>query len=279
MEHERQLRDACFALRFWGVRGSTPTPVVGNLGYGGNTPCVSVESGPDELLIFDAGSGIRALGAEIMRRTTLPKLLHIFFTHFHWDHVQGLPFFAPLYREDMRVVFHSAREAAELRAILGRQMATPFFPVDFGALPSQVEFRQIANEPIGVSDCSVQGFPLHHPQGAQGYRITDGRKSIVLATDHEHGDLSIDGELRRVARDADVLIYDAQYTPAEYSQRKGWGHGTWQEATNVARDAQVGKLILFHHDPDHDDGVLDGIVAEAQQQFSSTTAARENTTI
>ncbi len=279
MEQEHQPRDAGFSLRFWGVRGSTPTPVAGNLGYGGNTPCVSVENGADEVLIFDAGSGIRALGAEMMQRSKLPSVMHIFFTHFHWDHVQGLPFFAPLYREDMRVVFHSARGAEELRAILGRQMATPFFPVDLGALPSQMEFRQIANGPIGFGGITVQGFPLHHPQGAQGYRIAGGRKSVVFATDHEHGDLAIDGALRKIARNADVLIYDAQYTPAEYSQHQGWGHSTWQEAVNVARDAEVKKLVLFHHDPDHDDGAVDEIVAEAQRQFSATIAARERTVV
>jgi ribonuclease BN (tRNA processing enzyme) len=158
-------------------------------------------------------------------------------------------------------------------------MATPFFPVDFNVLPSQLEFRRITTDPVAFGGLTVQGFPLHHPQGAQGYRIANGRKSIVFAIDHEHGDISIDTDLRKIARNADVLIYDAQYTPTEYTQRKGWGHGTWQEAVNVARDAQVDKLVLFHHDPDHDDAALDAIVADAQRQFPHTIAARETTTV
>jgi phosphoribosyl 1,2-cyclic phosphodiesterase len=279
MDLEPQPHGASFSLRFWGVRGSTPTPVARNLGYGGNTPCVSVESSSDELLIFDAGSGIRALGAELVQRPKPPKVLHLFFTHFHWDHLQGLPFFAPLYGKETRLVIHSARGPEEARSILARQMTTPFFPVDFNGLPSQLEFRQITTDPIGFGDVTVQGFPLHHPQGAQGYRIANEHKSIVFAIDHEHGDSAIDVGLRVIARNADVLIYDAQYTPAEYEQRKGWGHGTWQEAVNVARDAQVGKLVLFHHDPDHDDDAIDAIVAEAQRQFRQTIGAREATTV
>lgn len=279
MDPESHPHDATFALRFWGVRGSTPTPVARNLGYGGNTPCVSVQSSPDQLLIFDAGTGIRALGAELVQRPHPPSMLHLFFTHFHWDHLQGLPFFAPLYRQDTRLVLHSAHAPEELRSILARQMATPFFPVDFNVLPSHLEFRQITTDPVTFGGLTVQGFPLHHPQGAHGYRIADGHKSIVFATDHEHGDNSIDTGLRKIARNADVLIYDAQYTPTEYTQRKGWGHSTWQEAVNVARDAQVDKLVLFHHDPDHDDDALDAIVADARRQFPHAIAAREITNV
>lgn len=279
MDQESQIHGANFAFRFWGVRGSTPTPVARNLRHGGNTPCVSVESNADQILIFDAGSGIRALGAELAQRSKPPSVLHLFFTHFHWDHLQGLPFFAPLFHKDTRLIFHSARPPQELRSILARQMATPFFPVDFNAVPSQLEFRQIATDALNFGDFTVQGFPLHHPQSAQGYRIANGHKSIVFATDHEHGDTAIDANLRTIAHRADVLIYDAQYTPAEYASRKGWGHSTWQEAVKVARDAQVNQLVLFHHDPDHDDDALDIIVDTAQQQFPQTIAASESSTL
>jgi phosphoribosyl 1,2-cyclic phosphodiesterase len=273
------IHGANFALRFWGVRGSTPTPVARNLRYGGNTTCVSVESNADQLLIFDAGSGIRSLGSELVQRAQPPKVLHLFFTHFHWDHLQGLPFFAPLFHKDTHLIFHSARPPEELSSILVRQMATPFFPVDFSAVPSRLEFRQIATDALNFGDLTVQGFPLHHPQGAHGYRIADEHRSIVFATDHEHGDTTIDANLRAIAHKADVLIYDAQYTPAEYASHKGWGHSTWQEAVNVASDAQVGQLVLYHHDPDRDDDALDMIVDEAQRQFSETIAARESSTV
>jgi len=271
--------DEDLALRFWGVRGSTPTPVARNLRYGGNTPCVSVNSDADQLLIFDAGSGIRALGAELVQQARPPNKLHFFFTHFHWDHLQGLPFFAPLFRKDTHLIFHSARSPEELRSILARQMTTPFFPVDFSNLPSTLDFRQIGAEEINFGNVGVEAFPLHHPQGAHGYRIANSHKSIVFATDHEHGDSAIDGNLRTLAHNADVLIYDAQYTPAEYPSREGWGHSTWQQGVSVAADAQVNQLVLFHHDPDHDDDALDAIVDEARKQFPETIAAIENSTI
>jgi phosphoribosyl 1,2-cyclic phosphodiesterase len=252
--------------------------VLRNLGHGGNTPCASVEAGADNLLIFDAGSGLRVLGAELLQRPALPTL-HLFFTHFHWDHIQGLPFFAPLYDPRTHLVLHSVHQPEELHDILARQMTSPFFPVDFSAIASRIEFRQIHHSACTVAGITVQGFPLHHPQGAQGYRIASVHKTIVFATDHEHGNAVIDANLRTIAHNADVLLYDAQYTPAEYQQREGWGHSTWLEAVNVARDANVGKLVLFHHDPNHDDATLEAIAAEAQLHFPNTFAAREGTAL
>jgi len=279
MEQAPQTPDPSFSLRFWGVRGSTPTPVARNLGHGGNTPCVAVETADDQLLIFDAGSGIRELGIEVVQRPQPPAELHLFFTHFHWDHMQGLPFFVPIYSPKTRLTIHSARPPNELREFLACQMSSPFFPVDFGNLASQLEFRQIGTEPQAFGGLTIQGFPLNHPQGAQGYRIAGPGKTIVFAIDHEHGNAEIDANLCRISHQADVLIYDAQYTAAEYPQRIGWGHGTWQEAVKVAAAAQVGQLVLFHHDPDHDDAALEAIVAEAQLQFPNTIAARERMTV
>ena len=272
-------RDAGLALRLWGVRGSTPTPIARNLGHGGNTPCASVEAGAGDVLIFDAGSGIRGLGLALCRRAALPTM-HLFFTHFHWDHVQGLPFFVPLYRADASIVVYSAYAPEDLRALLARQMAAPFFPVELSGVAARLEFRQVVPASgVSVGGVTVQGFPLHHPQGSQGYRIADARRAIVFATDHEPGDAAIDANLRALAHRADVLLCDAQYTPEEYEQRRGWGHGTWLEAVRVARAAEVGKLVLFHHDPDHDDAALEAIAAEAQLHFANTVAAREGTSV
>jgi phosphoribosyl 1,2-cyclic phosphodiesterase len=281
MDQASQASDGSFGLRFWGVRGSIPTPVGRNLGYGGNTSCVEIcaRGGgalhDDEVLIVDAGSGIRALGAAIAERPQPPSTIHIFFTHFHWDHMQGLPFFAPLFAPQNHVIFHSAHPPRELRAILARQMATPFFPLDFGSVGAQTEFQQISS-PQRFGAVTLEMFPLHHPQGSVGYRISEERKAIVYATDHEHGVAAVDRALRAVARRADALIYDAQYTPQEYASRRGWGHSTWKDAVEAARDAQVGRLILFHHDPDRDDKALDAIVAQAQLEFPQTVAARES---
>jgi phosphoribosyl 1,2-cyclic phosphodiesterase len=274
MDETAKVREP-MTLRFWGVRGSTPTAVAANLGYGGNTPCASVMTETDELLIFDAGSGLRALGAELMRLEKMPRKLHLFCTHFHWDHLQGLPFFAPLYRKETELAIYSAHDPEELHEILGLQMGAPYFPVEFDEVPSQVELWQIGSKGVKVGGVKVEGFPLNHPQGAQGYRITGVGKTIVFATDHEHGDEEIDANLLEVARGADVLIYDAQYTADEYASRAGWGHGTWVAAVEVAAAAGVGKLVLFHHDPEHDDAAIDAIVAVARERFAETVAARE----
>jgi len=262
-------------LRFWGVRGSVPTPVSRNLRYGGNTPCVEVRITADEVLIFDAGSGIRALGAEIAARAHRPRVVHIFFTHFHWDHVQGLPYFAPLYARESNLVFHSAHPPEKLRAVLAAQMESPYFPVSFGELAARMDFRQMTAEPERFGELSVSCFPLHHPQGSVGYRIAHAERSVIYATDHEHGDAATDRRLREVSENADVLVYDAQYTPEEYASRQGWGHSTWLEATRVAKDAGVNRLVLFHHDPDRDDEAIDRIVEQACREFPETLAAQE----
>jgi phosphoribosyl 1,2-cyclic phosphodiesterase len=236
---------------------------------------VEIYAGEDELLILDAGSGIRALGAAIAARPRPPNAIHIFFTHFHWDHLQGLPFFAPLFSPQSRIVFHSVHPPEELHAILARQMATPFFPVDFATIAAQTEFRTIAS-PQHFGAVTLETFPLHHPQGSVGYRISDACRSVIYATDHEQGNAEVDRSLRAIARHADALVYDAQYTAEEYVGRKGWGHSTWQEAVAIAKQANVRRLVLFHHDPNRDDRALEEIVAQAQREFPHTVAARES---
>jgi phosphoribosyl 1,2-cyclic phosphodiesterase len=270
-----------FYLRFRGVRGSIPTPSEGYLGIGGNTPCMQVVCNDDasgqsgDLLIFDAGTGIRALGAEIAARPQAPATIHIFFTHFHWDHLQGLPYFPPLFSPATNLVFHSAHPPEKLRAVLAGQMETPYFPVLFDQVAATLEFRQIGSVPQRFASVTVEAFKLHHPQGSVGYRIVHPRKTAVYATDHEHGDSASDDGLIAMSQGADVLVYDAQYTPAEYKSRHGWGHSTWQEGIHIAKRASAKQLVLFHHDPDRDDEAVRRIEQEARQEFSATLAAFE----
>jgi phosphoribosyl 1,2-cyclic phosphodiesterase len=270
-----------FHLRFWGVRGSIPTPSPGFLGVGGNTPCMQVVCNFDasgqsrELLIFDAGSGIRALGAQIAAWPQAPAAIHIFFTHFHWDHVQGLPYFSPLFSPVTHLVFHSAHPPERLRAVLAAQMEAPYFPICFDQVAATMEFRQIGAVPQRFGSVTVEPFKLHHPQGSVGYRIVHPRKTAVYATDHEHGDSTSDAGLISMSQGADVLVYDAQYTPTEYESRFGWGHSTWQEGIRIAKQTGTKQLVLFHHDPDRDDEAVRRIELEARQQFSATVAAYE----
>jgi phosphoribosyl 1,2-cyclic phosphodiesterase len=254
-------------LTFWGVRGSIPTPTPENLGHGGNTACLTIRCANHPRLIFDAGSGIRALGNTLAREP-----LHIFLTHFHWDHIQGLPAFAPLFDPASDLTIHSSADPADLQRILAAQMLPPYFPV---TMPSTLSYRQNQTSGTRIGDVLIRPFPLHHPNGATGYRIESPDASIVYASDHEHGHEETDAVLRRYAHNSDILIYDAQYTPEEYESHRGWGHSTWLEGVKLAREAKVGQLILFHHDPLRTDAQLEAIVRKAQAEFSNTIAARE----
>ncbi len=263
-------------LRFWGVRGSIPVPQSATLSYGGNTACIEVRLPGDRILIIDGGTGVRNLGTSLEEELKTKQLtIQFFLTHFHWDHIQGLPFFAPLYDGRNEVTFLSSLPPAELGEILEGQMSYPYFPVRFDMLAAKRTFVKIEPETSRFGPLSIYPFPLNHPQGATGCRLETDGAVIVHACDFEHGNAKLDGVLRDYAQNADILIYDAQYTPEEYETRKGWGHSTWVQAARMAQDANVKQLILFHHDPSHQDAAIDEIVAETRRCFKNTEAARE----
>jgi len=262
-------------VRFWGVRGSIPAPGPETSGYGGNTSCLEIVSpGEAGAVVFDAGSGIRALGLDLLRRTAPPGDVHLVFTHFHWDHVQGLPFFLPLFRPDGAVHFHAACGGAELRQTLEAQMRAPYFPVAFEDTPSRKTFSTIGGR-VTVDGIEIDPFPLRHPQPCSGYRISAGGAVAVYATDTELGDPRYDGALLDHCRGADVLICDAQNTVDEEERRRGWGHSSWRQAAAIAAEAGIGELVLFHHDPGRTDAEVADIVHAARAHFPRTRAARE----
>lgn len=267
-------------LTFWGVRGSIPTPAPENLGYGGNTTCLELRMPNDELVVIDGGTGARQLGLSLLDRFSRDANdIHFLMTHFHWDHIQGIPFFAPLYSPRNRIVFHSSRPPAEVLDILEGQMTFPYFPVKFDLLAAKREFVELTKAPLQYGGLTVHSFPLNHPQGATGFRLEAGGSVVVHACDHEHGDARLDQILRENAEGADVLIYDAQFTPDEYASKIGWGHSTWREGAKVARDANVKQLILSHHDPSHTDEMLRKMLVQAQSEFANTALAQEGWTI
>jgi len=266
-------------LRFWGVRGSVPTPGIETVGYGGNTSCVEARCGGSAPVILDAGTGIRELGLALLGEYgTSGASVSVFLTHFHWDHIQGLPFFAPLYESGWEISFHAALPADEIRQVLENQMALPCFSAGH-AIRAVCRYAEVGRDGIEVNGFVVRPVPLCHPGGSSGYRLETPETCIVYATDHEHGDEPCDAALVTNAQGADLLIYDAQYTPEEYQQRKGWGHSTWLEATRLARETAAKQLALFHHDPGHDDEVVSRIAIEARAEFKNTIAAREGDSI
>lgn len=271
-------------IRFWGVRGSIPSPGPSTADVGGNTSCVEVRC-RDHVFILDAGTGLRGLGDALLSEAE-PVTAHMLFSHVHWDHIQGLPFFSPIYRPNTTLHMYGTPEDGNLESVLNSQMKAPNFPVGFDQAPARMHFHE---SPIGdsmdIGPVTVSTAPLNHPNGVLAYRIDCDGRSVVYATDTEHyADGSIDSNLVVLARDADVLIYDAQYTPDEYCgsvgfSRLGWGHSTWEEGVRVARAADVKKLVLFHHDPTHDDAMVAEIEQTAAKARPGTIAAREGLTI
>lgn len=266
-------------LTFRGVRGSLPTPQADRLRYGGNTTCLEIAT-PDagQALLIDCGSGARELGDRLLGGDA--HTVHILFTHFHWDHIQGLPYFAPLFDPRFELVFWANRPEDEIRRSLALQMDNPFFPLPLLDVAARTEFRSIrCAAPFEAAGLRVEAFPLCHPQDAAGYRIEEDGAAIVHASDHECGQAAIDEGIRRAAQGARLLVMDAQYTPEEYAGKIGWGHSSFAHAAEIARDSGVERLALFHHDPAHDDNFLDAMLARAQELFPSALMAREGDTL
>ena len=266
-----------FVVRFWGVRGSIPCPGPETVRYGGNTSCVEIRCG-DRLLIFDGGSGLRPLGGELVKGGQ-PVELDLFYSHTHLDHIVGLPFFAPCYDERNRVRIWAGhlKPHSGIEAVLGKMMSAPLFPIPIDIFTAEMAFVDFtAGETLSPHPgIELRTGPLDHPNGATGYRVEFGGKSIAYITDTEHREGKLDANVLRLVDHADVMIYDTSYTDEEYPTHRDWGHSTWQEAVRLADAAKVRKLVLFHHDPAHDDAFMDNVKVEAEKARPGTVVAYE----
>lgn len=269
-----------FTVTFWGVRGSIACPSPNHVIYGGNTSCLEVVAGGRHI-ICDAGTGIRGLGHKVLAQNIQASTLLL--THTHWDHINGFPFFGPLFQKGRVFDIYAGHltDCGGVQSVLASSMSNPMFPVPLDALQATLSFHDFR---AGTSfmlgdDVTVRTTPLNHPNGATGYRIEYGGKALCYVTDTEHRPGERDPNVLALIRDADLVIYDCTYTDDEYPRHVGWGHSTWQEGVRLCREAGVARLAIFHHDPDHDDSFMKALEEEARGVWDGAFVAREGMTV
>ncbi len=264
-------------VRFWGARGSIPSPGKDKAGYGGNTPCVELRLPGGELFVFDGGTGLRELGNALLSEGN-PIRAHIFFSHYIWDHIQGLPFFVPAYQSGHSfILMGPEHQGFSLEDIISSQMESIHFPVGVSSLSAAIAYRRLTEGEHRVAGVPVHTLRINHPGINFSYKVCCDDLTVVYMTDHEilpgreKGASHIAFDRSRVVsfvEGADLLIHDAQYSDEEYKEKEGWGHSTWKEAVRLALDAAVKQLVLFHHDPDHADTIVDAFVEEARNEIA-----------
>ncbi len=269
-----------FNVKFWGVRGSIACASPNHMRYGGNTSCIEVIA-DGYRIILDAGTGIRQLGNEMQKIGA--DDFHILLTHTHWDHINGFPFFTPAYNKGLKIEILAGHltDKGGVQNVLSAQMDNPMFPVPLEAMTADITFRDFeAGSSFDLTDkVHVRTAPLNHPNGATAYRIEFDERSVVYVTDTEHIQGETDQNVFGIIKDADLVIYDSTYTEEEFPSKVGWGHSTWNEGVRLCQEANVKRLAIFHHEPDHYDDIMDQIGIEAQAVWPGAFVCREGMNI
>ena len=267
-------------VKFYGTRGSISVCGPKFQEFGGNTTCIQItDMKTNRIGIFDAGTGIRDLGNDLVASGHEQDQIFIVFTHFHWDHIQGFPFFAKAYDPKQKInifTMGKGKNNDEIKGLFTTLMQSEYFPVPFDKMGASFEFMHpdVLSGIFGPLQVKITANRHNHPGGAYGYRIEREGKVLAFCTDIEHGD-EIDQNVVELCKDADLLIHDAQYTSEELKVKKGWGHSSYEQAIQVAEMAGVKQLAITHHDPDHDDEFLLGMEKQCQERFPNCVLARE----
>ena len=269
-----------FDVKFWGVRGSIACAGPNHVKYGGNTSCIEMDVG-EHRIILDAGTGLRNAGQTFLKEES--GELFLLLTHTHWDHINGFPFFIPAYNPNWKIHVKAGhlKDKGGIQAVLSAQMDNPMFPVPLEAMQAQITYEDFrAGESLDLyPNITVRTALLNHPNDATAYRIDHNGHSAVYVTDTEHVPGELDQNILEIIEGADLVIYDCTYTEEEWPSKVGWGHSTWNEGVRLCQAANVKRLAIFHHDPDHDDAFMDKLADEAKEAWDASFVVREGMVI
>ena len=265
-----------FKIKFWGVRGSFPIPRE-NDSFGGNTSCVEVRTSDDKVVLFDMGTGLKNFGESLEKSKSKINEINIVLSHFHYDHILGFLMFIPLFLGKYTInVYAPANNDNEVNSQILSFLDPQFWPVGIDMMEAKINFRHYSSGSFNISDnIKVTTSPHGHPGGANSLRIDVDRFSVTYVTDCEHPDTHINQNVIDISKGSDILIHDAQFTPEQMSNHKGWGHSSWEQSVAVAKNANVKKLVLFHHNPENGNSMLEKIEHDAKSKFENTISARE----
>tara|TARA_B100001996_G_scaffold380958_1_gene369433 strand:+ start:442 stop:1290 length:849 start_codon:yes stop_codon:yes gene_type:complete len=265
-------------IKFWGVRGSNPTPDKDKMQFGGDTSCVEIRTENNELIILDMGTGLRNLGKKIIEDNTYPNEINIFLSHYHWDHIMGFFYFAPLYDSKFTINIHGYNAKTPMEDLSNALINKSFWPVDEEEYKAKINFIELdktTNEPklVKLNETAIY-YSIHpHPNGANSFKIETNNKKIVYITDCEHPEGKLNPNVVRISNESDILIHDSHYTIRDLINHKGWGHSSWKQAVDVSITSNTKKLILFHYSPDYNDEQINEIEKNAQKKFVNTIAS------
>ena len=272
------------SIKFWGVRGSNPTPDADKIKYGGDTSCVEIRTALNDVIVLDMGTGIRNLGKKILSDSSYPKEINIFLSHYHWDHIMGFFYFKPLYNSNYTINIYGHNSKTPISMVSDLLTNKNFWPVDkelYKANINFIEMSETTNQEklIKINKTKVY-YSLHpHPNGTNSLKIDTGNQKIVYITDCEHPEGALNPNVVAIAKECDLLIHDSHFSINDLSKYRGWGHSSWKQAVDVAITAEAKQLILFHHSPNYDDSQIELNEKNAQKKFINTIASYQGLTI
>ena len=266
-------------IKFWGVRGSRATPESDKMNYGGDTSCVEIRTKENDLIILDMGTGLNNAGKAILDDKNPPKNINIFLSHYHWDHILGFLTFMPIYDESYTINIYGNNKQTSIKQISEKLLDKTFWPVSLDMLKAKINFIELENRELEINNIKISCSEHDHPNGATSYKVNINNFKIVYTTDCEHSNSILNKNVIEFARNADILIHDSHFTPTDLLAHLGWGHSSWEQAAEIAREANVKNLFLFHFSPEYNDRKIEKIEQNAQKIFNLTIAARQGSKV